>query len=573
MANPSDDVPSLGATPSVRARAFPDLADDAILFEGDGVVAVDKPEGAPSQEVRPGDGDDLPARLRRFLAARDGRAESEVYVGTHQRLDAPTSGVVLYTTSREANRPIAAEMERRRATKEYVAAALIPRGVRVEGEHRDRIARGEGASQVVQSGGEEAVSHVRIRTRKGPRALLSVRIETGKTHQIRAQLAHRGAPLAGDELYGGAPAERLLLHSHRLALTGPSGARLDVTAPIPPAFQRWLEGADTEPFRTPALLVERLRRAATRRLALARAAFADRPTTAFRLVHEGGDALAGIAVDVYGDWLVLHVHDDTLDEAPLLDALDALGFRGVHLKRRPREANELGEDERLERAPEHAVRGVDAPAEATITEHGIPYLVRLGDGLSTGLFLDQREHRRRVRDVASGRRVLNLFAYTCGFSVAAGVGGAASTLSVDASRRTLERGRANLTLSGLDEKRHVTRHGDAFDVLAALAKKGERFDLVVCDPPTHATTKSGRFTRKRWPELAAACVEVLAPGGILCATSNDRALSDSAIFRTVRRASDLRRVERLVTLDAPHDFPTPFGGSPHLRGAWLELAR
>lgn len=571
------DPPSLGADPARRARAFPDLPRDAVLLEDDDVVVVDKPEGVPSQEVRPGDGDDLPARLRRFLAARDGVPEGDVYLGAHQRLDAATSGAILYTRRRSANVAIAREMEGRRARKEYVAAVVLPSGgAKLEGAVlRDRIAKGkDGRSAIVRAGGDEAISHVHVLRQRGARALVSVRIETGKTHQIRAQLAHRGAPVAGDLLYGGPEAERLLLHAHRLALAHPTGAgRIEATAPLPAAFERWLGGDARSPLVTPELLRERLARAATRRLSLARAALAERPTTAFRLVHEGGDALPGIAVDVYGDWLVLHVYAEGLDEAPVLDALETLGMRGIYVKRRPAQANELAGDDLSGRAPAEPVRGEPAPAQACVLEHGVRYLVRLGDGLSTGLFLDQREHRERVREVARGRRVLNLFSYTCGFSVAAGVGGAARTLSVDASRRALDRGRANLSLSGLGEPAHALVCGDAFDVLASLARRKERFDLVVCDPPTYASTKSGRFTRKRWGELAERCLEVLAPGGLLLATSNDRGLPDGALVRTVRAACGRRAVERLVPLGAPLDFPAPPGEGAHLRGAWLELSK
>src|SRR6202041_664546 len=100
-------------------------------------------------------------------------------------------------------------------------------------------------------------------------------------------------------------------------------------------------------------------------------------------------------------------------------------------------------------APRLPVRGEEAPAEIEILEDGIPYGVRLADGLQTGLFLDQRANRRRVREAVSGKRVLNLFAYTCAFSIAAARGGAARTVSVDAAVTALERGRHGFERAGV----------------------------------------------------------------------------------------------------------------------------
>src|SRR5207245_1747100 len=131
-------------------------------------------------------------------------------------------------------------------------------------------------------------------------------------------------------------------------------------------------------------------------------------------------------VDVYGQHLVAEFpgEGDVAWREQALDALEAMGWDGVYLKLRPRQSNTLVDTRREELAPRAPVRGTAAPEELAVREGGISYLVRLGDGLSTGIFLDQRENRARVRDLAQGLRVANLFAYTCAFSVAAAAGGA-----------------------------------------------------------------------------------------------------------------------------------------------------
>lgn len=546
----------------MNERLWPDLDPARILYEDADLVAVDKAEGVSCQAADPAHPDDLPHRLRRFLADRDGGAP---YLGIHQRLDQDTSGVVLYTRAKRANKGLAAQLEGRRVDKRYVAAVTGWRGGARRLEHR--LARGrDGRTHVAgrrDRKAKRAVTHVEVLRRAGGRALLGLRIETGRTHQIRAQLAAEGAPVAGDALYGGEAAARLMLHASALSLRHPvTDAPLTVEAPVPAALEAWVDGVD-DPRVT---LDERLRRAAERRWRLARRG----DLSAFRLVNEAGDGLPGLAVDVYGDWLVAQVYDAAderrLDE--VLDALARLGFAGVYLKRRPKQANVIvdGRDEAL--SPSAPVRGEAAPDPLVIHEHGLPYAVRLGEGLSTGIFLDQRDNRARVRAMASGARVLNLFCYTGAFTVAAAAGGARETVSVDASARLLERARENLAGAGLSTEAHRFERADVFEALARLHEEGARFDLVVADPPTYSKTRASRWTSGAdWVDLAEACLRVLAAGGAMLACSNDRRLRQNALRRHLHEAARRAGVEprQMKDLPCPADFPAPAGREPHLK--------
>src|SRR5690606_8016413 len=131
----------------------------------------------------------------------------------------------------------------------------------------------------------------------------------------------------------------------------------------------------------------------------------------------------------------------------LLDAVASLGFAGVYLKRRPKQAS-VADTLSEELAPSAAQRGVDAPAPLWVKEAGARYAVRLGEGLSTGLFADQRAARRWLLAEAAGKRVLNLFCYHAAFTVAAMRGGAVESVSVDASAAALERAAENLAHAG-----------------------------------------------------------------------------------------------------------------------------
>lgn len=562
---------------------WPDWRPERIVFDDGAIIAVDKPAGVPSQAPDPQMPDDVVERLSRYLAGRDGERP---YLGVHQRLDRDTSGVLVFARSRDANPGLARQFEGRTVVKRYLAAVRGFRGN--ERTLRGRIAKGEGGRMRIVSGakrgsraraGKEAVTHVRVLERRGDRCLVSLRIETGRTHQIRVQLAHLGCPVAGDRMYGGPAASRLLLHASELQMDHPlTGRPLSLRAPVPDELARWLAGEDATSLRDGVALRRAVERAAEARWGLARvAAEAPAGSTCFRLLDGAGDGVPNLALDVYGDFLVAHLYED-LDDAEresLLDVLGDLGFEGVYLKRHPRQANELVDAVALGLAPPAPVRGRAAPDPLAVTEHGVAFEVHLGDGLGTGLFLDQRDNRRRVRELAPGRRVLNLFAHTCAFTVAAAAGGAAGTVSIDASKTALERGRRQVLALGVPPADHLFVHADVFEQLEALAEAGERFDLVLVDPPTYSRTRASRWrSGSDWRRLAAAVVRVTAPGGLVLACSNDRRLPNARLRRYLHEAAREvgRSLSRLRDLPVPRDFPPPPEGPSPLKSLLATVA-
>ena len=321
------------------------------------------------------------------------------------------------------------------------------------------------------------------------------------------------------------------------------------------------------------MLGEQLTRAVERRHA---AGLPSDATTAYRLVHGAADGLEGLTVDVYERHLVASVYteDDGAREAAWIAALGALGYEGVYLKRRPRQANQLDAAQRRERAPERAVVGLDAPAAFAVREHGLSLEVRLGDGLSTGVFLDQRDNRARLAAEARGRSVLNLFAYTCAFGAAAARGGACRTVNIDVAKGVLERGRRNYALNGLSCDGHAFLARDVLDALPRMAKKAERFDLVVLDPPSYASTRTGRFSVERdYATLVTLAVSLVADGGTLLACTNHHKLDEQVLVGVIEAGvrSAGRRVRALDLVPPPVDHPQTPGRTPHLKSAWIRL--
>ncbi|MET0595403.1 MAG: class I SAM-dependent methyltransferase, partial [Polyangiaceae bacterium] len=412
-----------------------------------------------------------------------------------------------------------------------------------------------------------AVTRYRLIKRVGSRALLEVSPETGRTHQIRVQLAAAGGAIAGDRLYDGAPAVRLMLHASRLELRHPSnGGRIDVRVPPPAELEAFLEEPRAFVGASDAAFSARLRAAIDARYALGKSA----DTDAFRLVHRDGDGLDGMAVDVYGEHLVLHFFSNEALEHKdsILDALASLRPRGIYLKVHPKQSNNLVDPRAGDLAPPLPVRGTPADDPLIIREGGLAYRVRLGDGLKTGIFLDQRENRRRVREMSRGKRVLNLFAYTCPFTVAAAAGGARSTVSIDSTKGVLDWGSENLEQNGLLGDAHAMVVDDALVWLKHAAKKGERFDLVVLDPPSYATTKTSRFSAADdFADLAARAFGVLAPGGALLACTNHRGISVRKFRKQIHEAGRIAgsTIVQLKDLPCPPDFPASIGSDPHLK--------
>jgi 23S rRNA (cytosine1962-C5)-methyltransferase len=283
-------------------------------------------------------------------------------------------------------------------------------------------------------------------------------------------------------------------------------------------------------------------------------------------------------VDVYGDYLVVSISSEEAEGAreAILDAAAKLGARGVYVKVRPKHASVIVDSRRGDYAPRAAVRGESAPESfCIIYELGLPFEVRLGDGLSTGIFLDQRENRRRVRDQAKGKRVCNLFAYTGAFSVAAAAGGALETATVDVSKSALEWARRNLDAVGADAKSHAVIEADALVWLKSAARGDARYDLVILDPPSFATTKQTRFSAANdYRSLAALAMGVIAPGGRLLACTNHRGIVRAKLRRYLHEAArDAgRSVAQMKDLPDPLDFPPEPGREPAMKSVLVTLA-
>jgi 23S rRNA (cytosine1962-C5)-methyltransferase len=204
------------------------------------------------------------------------------------------------------------------------------------------------------------------------------------------------------------------------------------------------------------------------------------------------------------------------------------------------------------------LRGAPPPETVLVHEHGVPFVVDLARGQKTGAFLDQRENRRRVGELAAGRRVLNLFSYAGGFSLHAALAGAVQVTSVDVAAAAHATAQASFRAAGVDPARHVFVTADVYAFLEGAAKRRDTWDLIVSDPPSFAPNEKA-VTRAlaSYRRLHRACAAVLAPRGILCAASCSSHIGMDAFLGTLDDVSLSRDDLRVLELrGAGPDHPT-----------------
>jgi len=294
--------------------------------------------------------------------------------------------------------------------------------------------------------------------------------------------------------------------------------------------------------------------------------------TAYRLFHGSADGIPGLAVDRFEHTVVIHTdsaaivdqwHDD-LDE-------DLDEFSSAYVRVHPLDASHLSPGDVRAYATDEPLWGLSVE-EIEVLEGDAHYLVKPGARLSVGLFLDMREVRDWVRKMARGRRVLNLFAYTCSLGVSATLGGASRVLNLDVSKPYLEWGKANYELNDLAVDPHDFVFGEAFDWLGRFARRTERFDMIIVDPPSFSSTP---FSVVRdYPRLVEAAAAAISPGGILLAATNHSSTSDQRFDAWLDNGlAHARRHGQLLQQwqEPAADFPVPPGRGPYLKVRALVL--
>jgi 23S rRNA (cytosine1962-C5)-methyltransferase len=324
---------------------------------------------------------------------------------------------------------------------------------------------------------------------------------------------------------------------------------------------------------TAEVMLERLRAAMAHRDRYVEPSFAG----ASRLLHADGDGFPGVAVDRYGEYLLVYKYagaaDSYLDQlVPLLE--QELAPAGIYLQDRTRA---VAAEDSSKRPPAKLLTGKIAPPEFEVEEDGLRFLVDVTAPVSPGLFLDLREGRRLLERVANGKRVLNLFSFTGALALRAVRAGASDVTNVDAAARSHARTRQNLAASGMDPEACEALAGDVFKHLERFRQRDRVFDLVVVDPPPFSTVKGSMFSAlEHWNQLAEAVAHVVAPAGEVLAVANAASLTEEEFLGAIGEGSLMagRSARVIAEVGLPPDFPVlaAFPEGKYLKVKLLSLA-
>jgi 23S rRNA (cytosine1962-C5)-methyltransferase len=280
-------------------------------------------------------------------------------------------------------------------------------------------------------------------------------------------------------------------------------------------------------------------------------------TDAYRLVFSESDGLPGLIVDRYGDFVVVQMHTlgmDLLKPLVVSALVKVLKPKGIY----ERSDLDVRKKEGLFTMPKGVLYGEEPPSQLEIREHGLKFVVDIPNGQKTGFFLDQRENRLALRKYVEGKTVLNLFSYSGGFSVSALKGGAEKVTCVDISKDALELARKNFSLNGFDPSAHRFETRDVFDFLDAEAREGQRYDVIVVDPPAFVKNRDSlNHGINAYIKLNHKALELLSDDGILVSSSCSSHVT-TEMFRTVLFKAALQAGREMVLLEQkiqPPDHP------------------
>ncbi len=504
-----------------------------VLYADEHWLVVDKPYGLATHGGDPGD-----LGVQEWLELHHGL---KTYVCS--RLDKGTTGVLIFARTAEASAQAERVHTDESARKTYYFLAS-----------KD-VSKQRGLSWVCESplDGKSARTEFYFESQIAKDVFrYRAVIARGRMHQIRRHASESGCPLWGDVEYGGCHAPRIALHCADLNWPG---LATEVRSPLPRSFLAETHKQSLTAIES-AVAFER------------RGLWLSGVSNAWRVVQRGELTEFDVSVDVYGRHALVWVYCNSSREelsaalAPLLLRLEEqLGIVGSVWRRIAKNPHKKG------LVQEIWVEGQEPPEIFEVSEHGWKAVVTLTLRQHVGLFLDHRDNRRRVQLAAAGKRVANLFSYTCAFGIVAALGEAEVVVNVDAAASTLNVGKKNFEINHLSDKRigkFVER-----DVRVWLEKQVQKFDrgedsgwdIIICDPPTFSATQdAGTFhVAQEWRDLARHCAYILKADGVCYFSMNCQAQERAAFESELQNY--FSSVQRLRP---PLDFPE-VSGRTHAR--------
>ncbi|MGD6870711.1 class I SAM-dependent rRNA methyltransferase [Sutcliffiella horikoshii] len=279
-------------------------------------------------------------------------------------------------------------------------------------------------------------------------------------------------------------------------------------------------------------------------------------TTAFRLFNGEGDGIGGFTIEYFDGYLVINWYSKGIYSfsEEILEAIEGvIDYKGIYEKKRFNTDGQYVEDDDF-------VKGERAPSPIIIKENGVNFAVHLNDGAMVGVFLDQREVRKTIRDkYAKGKTVLNTFSYTGAFSVYAALGGAVKTTSVDLAKRSLPKTTEQFNVNNIDEKTQSILVEEVFHYFKYAKKKNLKFDVVIMDPPSFARSKKVTFrAEKDYTSLVSDAIAITEKNGLIVASTNAATFGMDKFKGFIDQAFKENKVKYKIVeeFSLPSDFAT-----------------
>ncbi|MBC7419806.1 MAG: class I SAM-dependent methyltransferase [Bdellovibrio sp.] len=498
-----------------------------ILFENEDIIAVDKPYGINSHTND--------SKIGNFDFIQDGLIETferqlsrKLYI-VH-RLDQTTTGVIIFAKSPESAKKYADYFFEKEVKKTYWF-------VTASHSAADQFM----IDQIIVHKAKdlEAQTKFKVIKKSSKFELWQANPLTGRNHQIRIHAQAAGIPLLGDEKYEGAVYPFLCLHNHRIEF--PNG--LVITSEVPKYFEdlTLLENQ---------ILAKALFETDRRERLFAKV----EDNQCFRLVHNKNDFKdLGFTIDQFGKYLILSSYTEDWTESD-----QKTFFYYANYMQKPiyvRLMHNRGKD--AANKSQFTILPTKSEAQTLDTvwvanEKETKYEMRSDSGQSFGLFLDQRLQRSWIRENTKDKLVLNLFSYTCGFSVAAALGGAKEVTSVDTNKNVLNWGRKNFELNAIDTQKHKFLCRDSITFLEQCRSKNIKYDLIICDPPSFSRGEKGVFKIENNLEtLLTTCLSCLTDEGDLLFSTNFENFFVDDIRKAILKVQSELKIKNLV-IDCIH---------------------
>lgn len=461
------------------------------------------------------------------------------------RLDKTTSGALVFAKTGIVAEKLRQDFQNHRVKKTYLFVTD-----RTSSQHEYEVESeidkaGSIFKSVRESKNPNAFTFFRRVKRSPFFELWEAHPRSGKPHQIRLHAKDIGLPILGDEIYGGSRFPRLCLHSRDLHIPDyPLWS-----CPPPRLFERLGLLKDPELARILCSIDQRQR---------VFSFLEDRKNTLRLMDFED----QGLALDLLGSQLWLHWYRESNPSPQDLERWGLVSWmlgRPLTIQKRVNRGTDL--------SPAHRWELGEVPDRWSATEDNKDFLtkyeMRKNQGESYGLFLDQRMNRTRLSEICKGKSLLNLFAYTGGFGVAAAKAGASQVTTVDLSSSTIEWAKENFKLNELPVEAHEFFAADCFFFLDRAAKKGRKWDLIVCDPPIFSRSKEKIFRiEKDFSSLIRMCERLLNPGGWILFSTHYHGWDQKTLKAEIRKFFPGLILEGNVDIDYAPDHP--------LKSYWLQ---